>query len=57
MTLEEHNRNQQDKARDRLADMAALREEGHTLEKIARSYGISRQRVHQLIAKARRYGI
>ena len=57
MTLEEHNRNQQDRARDRLADMAALREEGHTLEKIAQSYGITRQRVHQLMAKARRYGI
>ena len=57
MTLEEHNRNQQDKARDRLADMAALREEGKTLEKIAQSYGITRQRVHQLMVKARRYGI
>jgi len=57
MTLEEHNRNQQDKARDRLAAMAALREEGKTLEKIAKSYGITRQRVHQLMVKARRYGI
>ena len=57
MTLEEHNRRQQDQARDRLADMAALREEGHTLEKIAQSYGITRQRVHQLMVKARRYGI
>ena len=57
MTLEEHNRIQQDRARDRLADMAALREEGKTLEHIAQSYGITRQRVHQLMAKARRYGI
>jgi len=57
MTLEEHNRKQQDQARDRLADMAALREEGKTLEQIARSYGISRQRVHQLIAKAKAYGL
>jgi len=57
MTLEEHNRKQQDLARDRLADMAALREEGHTYEAIAWRYGITRQRVHQLMAKARRYGI
>ena len=57
MTLEEHNRNQQDQARDRLAEMAALREEGKTLEHIAKSYGITRQRVHQLMVKARRYGI
>lgn len=57
MTLEEHNRKQQDQARARLAEMAALREEGQTLEQIAQSYGITRQRVHQLMIKAKRYGL
>ena len=57
MTLEEHNRKQQDLARDRLAEIAALREAGKTYEQIGRVYGVTRQRVHQLMAKARRYGI
>ena len=57
MTLDEHNRRQQDRARARLADIAALRAEGKTLEQIAQAYGFTRQRAHQLMIKARRYGI
>ena len=57
MTLDEHNRRQQDRARARLADIAALRAKGKTLEQIAQAYGFTRQRAHQLTIKARRYGI
>jgi len=57
MTLDEHNRKQQDRARARLADIATLRAEGKTLEQIAEVYGFTRQRAHQLMAKAKAYGI
>jgi DNA-directed RNA polymerase sigma subunit (sigma70/sigma32) len=39
-----------EKARERRAKMRALRESGKTLKEIARRYGCSTQRIHQILS-------
>ncbi len=40
------------KAMDRAEQMSAMRSEGYTFEEIASEFGVSRQRVHQLVSGA-----
>lgn len=45
-------RRPREKKMDRAEQMTAMRAEGHTFEDIAQQFGVSRQRVHQLVSGA-----
>lgn len=50
--IKKKKRRPREKAMDRAEQMTAMRAEGHTFEDIAQQFGVSRQRVHQLVSGA-----